>query len=383
MVQRILKTDILYTSAGRPIENGMLAIDEHDRIVSVGTSLREEGVAIEYFKGALCPGFVNTHCHLELSHLVGQVTKETGLNGFIQELQKLRAAKEIEIQEAIKEADRKMSSSGIVAVGDISNGNSTFETKQQSSIQYHTFVELFGFDKSQADSILERGKQLKTQYANHQLAASIIPHSPYSVSRELFELISQQQNNTPLSIHNQETEAENEMYQTGKGKMIEMLQSFGLDTSTFEVRGKTSLLSYLSLLPSDSPLLLVHNTFTSKEDIEVAESIHNQLFWCFCPKANLYIENRLPNILQFIEAGVKCTLGTDSLASNDSLSIWEEIATIQEHYPDIVLETLLEWATINGAQFLGIEKDYGSFEVGKRAAVNWINGGGLTPLVLK
>lgn len=380
MIQRILKTDILYTSNGQPIEGGMLAIDEHNRIVRVGKDLFESGVEVKYLKGALCPGFVNTHCHLELSHLLGEVAQKTGLNGFIQELQKLRAAEEVKIQESIKIADQQMSNSGIIAVGDIANGGATIETKQQSPIHYHTFVELFGFDGTQAVSILERGEKLKLEYLNNQLPASIIPHSPYSVSKELFDLISKQSKSAPLSIHNQETEAENEMYQKGEGKMIQMLQSFGLDTAAFEVSGKSSLLTYLSFLPSNVPLLLVHNTFTSPKDIAVAEANHKNLYWCFCPKANLYIENRLPNIPQFVAAGVKCTLGTDSLASNDSLSIWEEILIIQKHYPEIGLETMLEWGTINGAQFLGIEEDFGSFEVGKIAAVNWINEGKLTSL---
>lgn len=358
----------------------MLAIDKHNKIVSVGVNLETDGVEIENFKGALCPGFINTHCHLELSHLKDQVTQKIGLNGFIQALQKVRSAEEVDIQGAIKEADRKMAASGIIAVGDISNGNSTIEIKEKSSIFYHTFVELFGFNTTQASSIVERGKQLKEQFVSCRGTTSVVPHSPYSVSKELFGLIARQQNNTPLSIHNQEAEAENEMYLTGTGKMIEMLQAFGLDTSTFKRSGKSSLLSYLSLLPSDTPILLVHNTFTSKEDIEVATSVHPQLYWCFCPKANLYIESRLPNIPQFLKAGVRCTLGTDSLASNDSLSIWEEIQVIRENYPTIPLETLIEWGTINGAKFLGLEEEYGSFEAGKKAAVNWIKDGEIIPI---
>ena len=104
------------------------------------------------------------------------------------------------------------------------------------------------------------------------------------------------------------------------------------------------------------------------------------LYWCFCPKANLYIENQLPNVPIFVKENVKCTIGTDSLASNDSLSIWEEIQTIKRHYSEIPLEKLIQWATQNGAEFLGIEKDYGSFEVGKLGKMNWIRGNRLTSL---
>jgi cytosine/adenosine deaminase-related metal-dependent hydrolase len=143
----------------------------------------------------------------------------------------------------------------------------------------------------------------------------------------------------------------------------------------FTKTGKSSLQSYLQRLSKETPLLLVHNTFTSKEDIDKAENIHQNLYWCFCPKANLFIENRLPNIPQFIEKGVKCALGTDSLASNDTLSIWEEIKTIKEQFPQIPMATLIQWGTLNGAEFLGIEKKYGSFEKGKFASVNQLVNG--------
>lgn len=372
MIQRIIKTDKLYTGTGDFIEKGMLAIDNGNRIVEVATDIKANGIEVEYFEGALCPGFVNTHCHLELSHLKGKVSQKTGIQNFIVELQKIREASEAEKQAAIRSANTEMLSAGIIAVGDISNGDSTKKIKIESDIHYHTFVELFGFKTELADSIIESGKQLKASFAQVGLSSSIVPHSPYSVSKKLFENISAQKNNAPFSIHNQESQAENDMFEKGDGKLVEMMEKFGNDMSGLEKTAKSSLQNHLGRFPKDMPLLLVHNTFTSSNDVDLAEAQHYNLFWCFCPKANLYIENQLPNILQFLEKGVKCTLGTDSLASNDTLSIWEEIQTIISHFPQIPLEVLIKWATLNGAEFLGIDKDFGSFEVGKKAKVNWI-----------
>ncbi|MEQ8625467.1 MAG: amidohydrolase family protein [Vicingaceae bacterium] len=372
MIKRLLKTDTLYTSIGKPVEGGMLAIDEKNRIAAVGANLQADGVEVEYFEGALCPGFVNTHCHLELSHLKDKVKQATGLHGFIQELQQIRSADELEIENAINGADELMYENGIVAVGDISNGSATFKRKQQSAIYYHSFIELFGFDPIKANTVYERGIELKQKAEQQNLSASVVPHSPYSVSESLFNLISTTQSNAPLSIHNQETAAENELYKSGGGKIAEMLEGFGNDLNDFKVTQRNSLPSFLQHLPKDQKLLLVHNTYTSPDDIDAALILHNNLFWCFCPKANLYIEDRLPNIKEFAKRGLKCTLGTDSLASNDSLSIWEEIKTIQGYFPKIELNTLIQWATINGAEFLGIEGEYGSFEVGKQATINWL-----------
>lgn len=365
----------MYTSSGKPIENGMLALDEKGKILEIGKNLSSENVEVEYYKGALCPGFINSHCHLELSHLKEKVAPKTGITGFIKELQEVRNANEADKLIAIAAANEEMRKAGIVAVGDISNGSSTLGTKQSSKIYYHTFVELFGYREELAGSIFENGTKLKSEYENHDLPVSIIPHSPYSVSNKLFKLISEVEGNSPLSIHNQESQAENDMFEKGEGLIVEMMNHFGNEMNVrFKESKKSSLLSVIDRINNDAPLLLVHNTFTSKEDVSNAEKTHKNLYWCFCPKANLYIENKLPNISQFLDAGVKCVLGTDSLASNDTLSIWEEILTIKNAFPEIELDTLITWATINGAEYLGIESKFGSFEVGKSPGINWLKG---------
>lgn len=372
MKHRIFKTDLLYTASGQPITNGMFSIDRENIILEVGTNLETNGVQVEYFEGAICPAFINTHCHLELSHLEGKVQQKTNLSGFIKELQSIRNSAEEKVKSAIVVANHAMEKAGIAAVADISNGDSSFLTKTHSSIYYHTFIELFGFDSSRATAVMQKGKELQEKAIQKGLSASIVPHSPYSVSKELFQLIASDTQSAIISIHNQEAGGENELYQKGSGELAEMLLQFGNDLNSFEIRGQNSLPSYLDFFAKTQPLLLVHNTYTSIEDISIAEEKNSELFWCFCPKANLYIEDRLPNLPAFIDQKVKCTLGTDSLASNDTLSIWEEIKTIMLHYPSIELSLLIQWATINGAEFLGIQDKFGSIEIGKKAKVNWL-----------
>jgi len=88
-----------------------------------------------------------------------------------------------------------------------------------------------------------------------------------------------------------------------------------------------------------------------------------------CPNANLYINDQLPAIDLFIKHNCEIVLGTDSLASNHHLSILEEIKTIRERFPNIAADQLLQWATINGAKALQIDKLLGSFEPGKQPGV--------------
>jgi cytosine/adenosine deaminase-related metal-dependent hydrolase len=123
-------------------------------------------------------------------------------------------------------------------------------------------------------------------------------------------------------------------------------------------------------------VLLVHNTYTSQEDLELIKHYSNdcEINFCLCPKANLFIENTLPDIPMLVQSGIKITIGTDSLASNDSLSILEEMKTIQKHFPKISFEMLLQWSTKNGAEFFGIEKEFGTIEKGKKPGLNLLKG---------
>lgn len=370
---RYLQADWIYTLTGEPVKNGIIAVDEKGIIEDVFSSETcSENWHIEKLSGSICPGFVNTHCHLELSHLKGKVAEKTTLPGFITSLQAQRKASEEEIQSAIAKADAEMWNNGIVAVGDICNNADSIYQKKKSKIFYHSFIELFGFNPLAADELFNRALMLSEGFGD--LSNSIVPHAPYSVSKELFEKIKSfalKHSNT-ITIHNQETPSENDLYKSKTGALAEMLQQFKLDVSSWENTGLNSLPSVMDYFPKENPLILVHNTFTNESDIDVATSKHKNLYWCLCPNANLYIENTLPDIALFRKKKLKITLGTDSLASNYQLSIWEEIKTIQHHFPEIELNELLTWACKNGAEALQL-KQFGTIEKGKKPGLNLIN----------
>jgi len=128
------------------------------------------------------------------------------------------------------------------------------------------------------------------------------------------------------------------------------------------------------LLSNKQKVLLVHNTCTNLKDIYFVKRFDRQINWCFCPNANLHIEGRLPKIDLFLDEGFNIALGTDSLASNDKLSILSEMATIQQNFPAISLGKLLEWGTVNGAKFLGIDDEIGTLEPGKTPGLNLLTG---------
>ena len=221
----------------------------------------------------------------------------------------------------------------------------------------------------------EQAVELENELKNLKLSSSIVPHAPYSVTPEMFKLIDKHafENKNTICIHNQETESENELYQSKSGELAELFIKAGFDLNGIAATGKNSLESIMIHLAKSLKIILVHNTFTKEKDIEEASAYFKNLYWTMCPNANLYIENKLPDIPLFYKMGQKITLGTDSLASNHQLSILEEMKTIQQFYPEIPINELFRWATLNGAEALGLSSQFGSFEIGKTPGINLIH----------
>ena len=364
-----------------PIKNGILTCSSDGTIVDISGSNEKitEQSGLEFYSGILVPGFVNTHCHLELSHLKGKIEEKTGIGGFIGQINQLRNQQTENTEKAIQAADRKMWAAGTVAVGDISNSTLTLETKKNSKIFYHTFIESFGFHPSRAERAFDYAQFVKFQFKEKGLSNCIVPHSPYSVSKPLFEKIKANAiaEKSILTIHNQESKSEDEFFKNGVGAILNHLQNnLGIDTSHWEPTGKSSLISILPYLPAENQLLLVHNTFTKKEDLMELKKIRSMdnTFFVLCPNSNLYIENQLPPFPLFKVENLNVCIGTDSLASNRELSVLAEMITIQLNFPELKLEELIQWASINGAKALQIDTQFGSFEVGKNPGVNLISG---------
>ena len=374
--------DYIFTSQAEPIKNGSIVVDNNGKILKVidpeKTPLKEANafndLASEKLSGVICPGFINTHCHLELSHLKGKIPVGEGLIAFIKNVQQHRKADDGEVLEAAAQADEEMWQNGIVAVGDIANSAVTASIKIKSKLYYHNFVEVFGFDPKNADAVFSQAILVRDQFK--PMTASITPHAPYSVSKELFKLIIKEaeKNNSILSIHNQESDEENKLYRYKQGDFPEFYNGLGLDIDFFKPQARNSLQSIVPLLGNRQNVLMVHNTFTSMKDVYFTRRFDKKINWCFCPEANLYIENALPKVNIFTNHGFNITLGTDSLASNTGLSILKEMQVLQQHFPDISLECLVEWATLNGARFLGIDDEKGSIEVGKTPGLNLLTG---------
>ncbi|MDB5061038.1 MAG: amidohydrolase [Mucilaginibacter sp.] len=370
------KADYVFPVYADPIKNGIVTVTDSGKIISISETLDPEyqNLPLETLSGIITPGFVNTHCHTELSHLKDKVKPGGGLINFIKDVQAFRNADAGEVLEAAQKADQEMYDNGIVAVADTANSNVTVALKGKSELYYHTFVEIFGFLPENAEELFDKALLLAAEFKPQ--SASITAHAPYSVSKELFKLIKRygDEQSSLLSIHNQECEDENKFYRYKLGGFIDMYKHFGINIDYFRPQARNSLQSIIPLLSNRQKILLVHNTCTNLKDIYFIKRFDRKINWCFCPNANVYIEKRLPKVELFVNQGLNITLGTDSLASNKSLCILSEMQTIQQKFPSLSFNTLLEWGTRNGAEFLGIESEKGTIEPGKTPGLNLITG---------
>ncbi|MEP6674624.1 MAG: amidohydrolase family protein [Ferruginibacter sp.] len=335
----------------------------------------DAGDDVQQLKGILTPGFINAHCHLELSHMKGMIPEHTGLIDFVFNVMSKRHFTEEHILPAIEKADQEMWENGIVAVGDICNNVLTIPTKLKSQIRYHNFIEVSGFPPAVAAARFEKAREILAAY-NSTLSTQhnvLTPHAPYSVSPELFDLINNETAGRVITIHNQETKEENDFFLNKTGDFLRLYETIGVDISFFNASKKTSLQTWLPNFNNGQSVILVHNVHTSNEDIAfIKHSTHNTQHataFCLCPNANLYITDTLPDVNKFIQQDCSIVLGTDSLASNHQLSILEEIKTLKKNFPDLSLQTLLQWASSNGARALRLNDVLGSFEKGKQPGI--------------
>ena len=328
----------------------------------------DAGEEISYFPGIISPGLVNAHCHLELSHMKDVIPPHSGLVDFLMAVITKRAGDEPAfIQEQIKAAEQEMFENGIVAVADIANTDDALKVKAGSKLHWYNLVEVLNFFDNTLPARWELCQALLAKHLTLPFPGVLTPHAPYTISTDGLKALNEATAGKVISIHNQESKAENELFEKGTGGFLKLFSNVGFATSPFAVSGRSSLQTYLPFFTNGQTIMLVHNTFISEQDIlfakDHAEKYGLTIAYCLCPNANLYIENTLPPLDLLMKHGCTILLGTDSYSSNWQLSIAKEMQTIQQYFPSCPAETILQWATSNGADVFGWKK-LGTLEKG-------------------
>jgi aminodeoxyfutalosine deaminase len=356
----------IFTNSGPPLKRAVINTSDDGTILSIEDTSGDlkEKHSVEFYNGIIIPGFVNCHCHLELSHMKGQTEKGTGLATFIEEIRSTRDNIK-ERQSSIQDADLYMFREGIVLCADVCNTSESFEVKKKSAIRYINLLEVFGIDPAKAERRMSEIKQVSNIAMEMELPFSLIPHSVYSMSLTLMRLLKKESaENRVTSIHFMESLGEQSLLKNHSGPLLSSYRRSGLLPEVLETAKRHAEVILNEVTPSGN-LILVHNTFADAATIETVKERDN-LFWCLCPNSNIYIEKTMPPLNLLISENCTIVIGTDSLASNDNLSILEELKALQASFPNVPLEDLVGWATLNGAKALEQEKDFGSIEAGKK-----------------
>ena len=374
MNYRKFQADKIFTGFEFLDPGHVLIMDEDGKVMEILAEM-DAGEGIERYRGILCPGFINAHCHLELSHLKNTIPPHTGLIPFLLDVVSKRDHDQSLILDCIENAEKEMELEGIVAVGDICNTSITLQSKCKSKIKWNNFIEVLGMKDEKAEANLLHYEGILDAFngAATNMKSSLVPHAPYSISNKTFEGINNRTGHSIVSMHSQENPAEDELYAKGTGDFIRLFNKLGLAESPFPVSGKSSLQSCLPYFNKQQRIILVHNTFTAAEDIvfalDHAKEYLSGIHFCICANANRYIENQMPPIDLLMKHKAEIVLGTDSYSSNWQLSIAAEIRTIRKELPEIPLQRILQWATINGARALERDDALGSFEPGKKPGI--------------
>ena len=360
-----------------PVVNGFVELEDDGTVVRTGVCADPAAEPV-FYDGAVAPGLVNAHCHIELSYMKGLFRKGTGMAGFIDQINELRDTKSME--EKVRDLQAAMDSlweQGVVAMADISNCADSFAVKASHPMYTRTFLEVFGTEPEDCGAVMDGVRKLKAVADDFGIDAAPTPHACYTMSPELVTAVSAEGLRSGfLSFHSEETEEEEEMLKYGSGKMWENRRKAGM--SVPPVTGKSSLLYFIDRLlaghpaPFDEHILLVHECCMDQEGIDAVKAVMNHPFVAVCPLSNLFIHNALPPIDLLRRNGLKVCVGTDSLSSNDDLNLVDELCCLQRNFPEVTLGELLIWASRNGAEFLS-KPEFGTLEPGKRPGLVFID----------
>lgn len=374
-VSKCLRAKWLLPVDRSPIDGGWVETAA-GRIVRVGSG-RAPGDAEDLGDVALLPGLVNAHTHVELSWLEGRVPPAASMHEWIKAIVRTRRAgvpggRDAEIA-AARQAVASMVAAGTAVVGDISNTLVTPALFADAGLSGVVFHELLGFNEPDpAGAVREAWARVdearKTVRAGEpSVSFSVVAHAPYSVSPALFAAIVARAGRAPLTIHLAESPEELEFLRTGQGPIRRTLEMLGVWTDTWPVPNCDPVqyvtdLGYLH--PGTLVAHAVHVTDDGLERLRRAKAIV-----VTCPRSNLWVGAGPPRLAHFYAARVPVAVGTDSLASSPTLSMFDEIAEMRRLAPEVSAAKLLESATRIGAEALGYGRDYGTISPGKRAVL--------------
>ncbi len=356
-----IKFRALLTQCGEPIENGELII-ENGNILEVFTqeSKVKTEDTLDLSDHLLMPGFVNAHSHLGLTALANKLSPSDTFAGWIRDLIPLNSTlNDDERMEGIRQGAKEMKSSGVTGLADYVADPALLKVIGDLGFRSVLFLEIIGFQERRAEGLAQEVEAILKSHGS-TWTLGIAPHAPYSVSEKLFRQLDQLSKNYGclLSTHLAETEEEIQFIEKGEGPLIDLLKDRLAFDEGWQAPAKSPV-RYLKSLITLNEMVAVHCNFID-DDIDAVQAA------VFCPKSTHWFgRSHILPVRKMLDAGIPVALGTDSMASNDSMNFLEEIRMANKLLPDVNRKEILRMATRFGAEIL--QFSCGKIEPGQKA----------------
>lgn len=359
--------------------NDAFIITAGSNIIDVKTSLqtneRSNYKIISFPDAIILPGLINAHTHLNLSVMRGNFKPTRDITRWFSQLVAFRQSMSADDFNSSYEIGMKESiQKGITTIADITDMGTAYSITKKYGLRAVLFYEILGMKEDFYLPRLNEKIQILEIFPEDELIKpGFSPHSPYTVSLKLFQLSKEvaSKYNLQMHIHLSETTDEVKFTKSGKGRIFNYLKETDFINSDYVPPGisPTKYLNKIGMF--DKPLVLSHCNYLDEEDMEIIKASSSSVI--FCPRSHSFFKHNNHPFKKMLSLGINVALGTDSLASNSTLSILDELKFLMKHHSDINIEELLEMATINGAKALELKNKIGTIEPNKCADLTAIN----------
>jgi cytosine/adenosine deaminase-related metal-dependent hydrolase len=362
-----------------PIEGGAVLVQD-GMVAATGTlselKARSSAAVVEHHDCAILPGFVNAHTHLDLTHFPSwKLRTHVDYNPrhfsdwIIQLIKITRGLQTDDFRASLVEGIQKCVESGTTSVGDIVSRYELLPSYTSLPLGGRLYFEAIGQEPTHYNQRLSLALKAAKSLRNKPLHPGLSPHTPYTTSEVNLRLIRDvaASRHLPLAVHVSESQSETDFIFNTSGPLATELYPFvGWQQHLTPPRhcSSTELLDSLKMLtPSTLAIHCVHVTLAD------AQTLKNRgVTICLCPRSNERLDVGKAPLALFRKLDLPLALGTDSLASNDSISLWDEIRFALDQFTgELSPADLLRMATVGGATALGLSDRIGSLETGKRA----------------
>ncbi len=356
--------------SGPPVKNAVIRLIGHT-ILEVGHSTK---VSQADQNVVVLPGLVNAHTHLEFSDLATPIGRSRGsfaqwVTEVIQYrlLQDKLADRQQRKDSAIDQGISESFAHGVKLIGEIATRPWNSPAYHNDNVKILVQLEQLGFAANQAEERFAEIEAARTKMTKVLKDVGLSPHAPYSVSPQLLAKMmnSAVETDSVVSMHLAESKDEMQFVETRSGPFAELLQRLNLLGPDWHVANIDFCLRQLCECWRG---LVIHANYLSERQMDFLASFKN-LSVVYCPRTHDYFGHREFPLTGLIERGIRIAVGTDSRASNPDLDLLEELRTIRRVFKHLSHGEILQLGTSAGAQALGLDDNYGSFEAGKSPGV--------------